>query len=164
MKGYAKILAVCLAGCFFAAGCARKESNPYLGPVYPATSEVTAVFQPTQAPRQCVVFAELLVRLPGEMTGQAIRDAVQAEAQKRGADKVLIGQSRQSQDDEGLGFLYYGPEREYLCNEQWHGWKFGYSEWSKQQDWVNIGFEEWGNQKVFYGHPIMMQVAFLKCQ
>jgi hypothetical protein len=81
--------------------------------------------------KSCRVFAESLVQLPANMTGKDIENAVLAEAQGRGADQVLIGQTRQSEDDAGLRFLYYGPAHEYLCAGQCDGWKFGYNLWEK---------------------------------
>ena len=105
----------------------------------------------------------MLVQFPPKQTGKDIESAIVAEAGKRGADQVLIGQSRQG-DDKGLRFLYYGPEKEYLCVEQCGGWNFGYDLWEKQGEWVNIGYKEWGKAEVRYDTALAMQIALLKCR
>ena len=146
------------------AGCGKKEAPKYSGIVYPPTSEVKSVFQPGQVSKVCRIFAEVLVSLPANSTGKGIHDYVITEAGLRGAEMVLIGQSRESEDDDGPVFHYFGPDKEYLCSEKWCGWKGGYDLWAKQGDWVNIGLNEWGNGAVFYDYPIVMQVAYLRCR
>ncbi len=145
-------------------GLGGKDKNAYAGREYPATSKVTTVFQPTQVPKSCRVFAELLVQLPPKISGQQIEHTILAEAGKRGADQVVIGQARQSQDNDGIQFLYYGPKKEYPCAEQWDGWKFGYALWEKQGEWVSVGYKEWGKAEVSYETPLVMQMAMLRCR
>ncbi len=80
--------------------------------------------------RACWVFAEVLVQLPADLTGQEIENILLAEAGQRGADLMLIGQSRQGTDDQtassttGRARIPFG--------ERWRGWKFGYELWEKQ--------------------------------
>lgn len=151
---------------FLLAGCGDKETDltAYKGPIYPATTSLQYIFQAGQAAPSCRVFAELLVSLPAEVSGEIMRQKLEGEAQSHGADMVLIGQSRQMEDDEGFTFVYYGPQKEYLCNEKWCGWKYGYDTWEEQGDFVNIGFQEWGNKNVQFDYPVMLQAVFLRCQ
>lgn len=136
----------------------------YSGPMYPATSKIAIAFQPTQVNRSCRVFAETLVQLPANFTGKDVENAVLGEAGKRGADQVLIGRSRQGEDDIGPQFLYFGPAHEYLCAEQCGGWKFGYDLWEKQGEWVTLGYSEWGKAEARFETPLVMQLALLRCQ
>jgi hypothetical protein len=144
-------------------GLDGKDRTVYNGPNYTPTSQVAIAFQPSQVPKSCRVFAEVMVQLPPKLTGKDIESAILSEAGKRGAGQVLIGHSRQG-DDKGTRFLYYGPDKEYLCSEQCGGWKFGYDVWEKQGEWVNIGYKEWGKADVRYDVPLVMQVAFLQCR
>jgi len=164
MRRVARVALLVIAVAALLAGCGGKGSTAYQGVVYPASTRVIPVFQPRQVPVSCRVFAQLLVWLPANSNGQTIARAVEQEAKARGADMVLIGESRRAADDRGLQFDYYGPEREYNCRDRWPGWKFGYSEWSSQDDWVTLGFNEWGNAEVSYDFPLVMQAAFLRCE
>lgn len=159
-----RVVAVLLIFLFIIAGCGKKKAPEYNGIVYAPTSEVKSVFQSRQVPKSCRIIAEVLVSLPANSTGKGIRDYVTTEAGSRGAEMVLIGQSRESEDDDGLTFHYFGPDKEYLCSENWCGWKGSYDLWEKQGEWVNIGLDEWENDEVFYDYPIMMQVAYLRCR
>ena len=141
-----------------------EDRTVYSGPTYPASSKIAIAFQPAQVNKSCRVFAETLVQLPANLTGKGIETSVLAEAGKRGADQVLIGQTRQGTGDGGLKFLYYGPAHEYFCTEQCGGWKFGYDVWEKQGEWVTIGYSEWGKDGVRFETPLVMQVAMLRCQ
>jgi hypothetical protein len=164
MRGIVRLLVLLASALFLLGGCGGSNTASYNGSSYPASTKVIPVFQPRQVPVSCRVFAQVLVRLPVNSTGKTIAQAVEEEAKARGADMVLIGESRRAADDGPVEFSYYGPEREYNCREKWPGWKFGYSEWSAQGDWVTLGFKEWGNAAVSYDFPIVMQVAFLRCQ
>ncbi len=143
--------------------CAKKQLFPYSGPDYPPTQQVTVNFLPEQVTDNCLVFAHLLVTIPPGKTGKDIADIISAEAKLRGADIVLVGQGRESDEDSDLEFRYFGPVQEYLCKAQWCGWKYGYELWEKQGQWVGIGFAEWDNQDQRYDHSIMLQIAFLSC-
>ncbi len=145
-------------------GFGSDEQTEFKGATYPPTSQIATAFQATQVPKSCRVFAETLVQLPSNISGKDIENTIFAEAGKRGADQVLIGQSRQAEDDNGVQFFYYGPKQEYLCSEQWQGWKYGYSFWAKQGDWVNVGYGEWGKAGYHADGPLVMQVAMLRCQ
>ena len=153
-----------MATFFLFAGCGGKDSTGYRGASYSPTTSVIPTFQPNKVPVSCRVFAHLLVRLPENSNGKTIAQAVEKEAREHGADMLLIGGSRQAEDDEGLQFIYYGPKEQYLCREKWCGWKFGYEIWADQGEWVNLGFKEWGNGGVSFDYPIVLQAAFLRCQ
>lgn len=145
-------------------GLGGKDRTVYNGPNYAPTSQVAIAFQPAQVPKSCRVFAEVLVQLPPQLTGKDIETAILNEAGKRGAHQVLIGQSRQGGDDKEARFLYYGPDKEYLCSEQCGSWKFGYEVWEKQGEWVNIGYKEWGKTNIRFEAPLVMQMALLQCR
>jgi hypothetical protein len=144
-------------------GYGGKDRTVYTGPVYPPTSKTTVAFQPVQVGKSCRVFSEALVQLPPQLTGKDIEQAVLAEAGKRGAAQVLIGQSRQG-DEKSVRFLYYGPEKEYPCAEQCGSWKTSYDFWEKQGEWVSIGYKEWGKSEVRYETPLIVQIALLQCR
>lgn len=144
--------------------CGGKDDNMYYGKVYEPTDKIATAFQYTQVPPTCRVFAETLVELPPGLTGKNIQQLIFKEAGAKGADLILIGQTRLRDDDSELRFLYYGPAQEYNCREQWNGWKYGYDEWEDQGEWVTIGHTEWGNSKVAFEEPLMMQVAMLRCR
>ena len=145
------------------AGCGGPDRTLFTGTVHPPTDQVAKAFVPAQVERSCRVFAEVLVHLPADLTGQEIENILLAEAGQRGADLMLIGQSRQGTVN-ATRFLYYGPEREYPFAERWRGWKFGYEVWEKQGDWVSIGYNELGRAEVRYDVPLIMQVAMLRCR
>ena len=144
--------------------CSGKDLTTYTGTAYPPSTSVETVFLASQVPKSCRVFAEVLVLMPANLSGKDIESTVFAEAGKRGADMVMIGQSRQYEDNDPVEFLYYGPPREYSFAEQWSGWRFGYDLWEKQGDWLNIGYGELGNSTTRFDTPVIMQVAMLKCR
>lgn len=147
----------------FLAGCGGADRTVYTGRVHPPTDQVAKVFLPAQVDRGCRVFAQVLVQLPAGLDGQDIENAIFAEAGQRGADLVLIGQSRQGKENQ-TSFLYYGPEREYLFPDRWNGWKFGYDVWEKQGEWMSIGYNELGRAEIRYDVPLVMQVVMLRCR
>lgn len=145
-------------------GLGGDDLTVYKGQVYPATSKIAIAFQPAQVGKSCRVFAESLVLFPANQTGKDIENSLLAEAGQRGADQILIGQTRQGEDDAGLQFLYYGPTYEYLCVDQCGGWKYGYKLWEAQGEWVTLGYNEWGKTGVRFETPLVMQVVMLRCQ
>lgn len=147
-----------------ALGCAKQDESVYTGKVYPPTTEMTTIFQPNQAPVSCRVFAEALVFVPAEQSGKGISNIIQTEAGAKGADMVLIGQARESKKDEGVQFVYFVPPKEYRIADQWRGWRYGYDLWSKQGEWVCLGYREWGNESIRFEIPLLMQVALLRCR
>lgn len=149
-------LAPMLAGCF-----ADKQSVKSIE--YPPTENVQPVFQKNLIPESCRVFAHIFATMPTGYNGQQFVNVVSGEARSKGADMILIGQSRQCTTETELDFTYYGPEREYKIDD-WPGWSYGFEEWRKQGEWECIGYEEWGNSDVRYDYPILMQIALVRCQ
>ena len=130
---------------------------------YPATDQVEPIFQISQAPASCRVFAHLFATMPANMRTSDFATRISDEAKSSGADMMLIGQSRQCTTESELNYTYYGPDREYRVNE-WPGWSFGFDEWGEQGNWANIGYADWMKSDVHYDYPIVMQVVFLRCQ
>ena len=167
MKNIMQISVLVFTAGFLLTGClgiGSSKKSVYRGTKYTKTTKVIPSFQPEQVPVSCVVFSHLLVQLPANLNGKTIAQAIAKEAGNRGADMLLIGGSRQAEDDEGLEFTYYGPEQPYNCRDHWNGWKFGYDTWADQGDWVTLGYKEWGNAEISYNFPIVTQAAFLRCR
>lgn len=146
-------------------GCA--DTTPpaaYQGPQYPESARVEVLFQPGQIAPSCRVFAELLAFYPADVSAQTIAAVLTGEARVRGAQILLIGQSREAAEDEDEPhFLYLGPAREYAMDRGWSNWSSGYSVWKKQGDWLNLGHSEWGREDVLYQRPLAVQAAMLRC-
>jgi len=130
---------------------------------YPPTDKVETIFQISQAPASCRVFAHLFATMPANMTiGEFAARAVE-EAKSKGAEMMLVGQARQCTTDSSLSFTYYGPDREYLVSE-WPGWSYGFEQWGEQGNWAGIGYNEWRDDTIHYDYPIVMQLVFLRCR
>ncbi len=142
----------------------KADHSQYTGPVYPPTSKIAIAFQADQIPKSCRVFAQVMVQFPENSTGKQIADAVLAEAGKRGADRVLIGQTRQSNNDEGPTFLYFGPQNEYFCDARCGSWSYGYGYWEALGQWVDFGYKEWQDSKVQFESPVMTELLMVRCQ
>ena len=98
---------------------------------YPPTDEVVPIFQISQAPASCRVFAHLFATMPANMTTSDFASKISEEAKSSGANMMLIGQSRECTTESSLNFSYYGPDREYGIKE-WPGWSFGFDEWGEK--------------------------------
>ena len=136
----------------------------YTGKKYRPTRKVLPVFHEDQVPRGCQVFAHLLAWTPMGYSGKSIEMALSDEATLRGADLLLMGRSRRAEENQGLRFTYYGPGRPYDYHAYWSGWRFGYTDWTKQGKWVSIGYDEWGNNAIRFNYPLTIQAAFLRCR
>ncbi|MDU9049373.1 MAG: hypothetical protein Q3M30_11000 [Candidatus Electrothrix sp. Rat3] len=139
------------------------KTNGYKGIKFPSTDKVVPTFQDRQVPVSCRVFAHLLVHIPEGSTGKSLAQAIEAEAMTRGADMLLLGGTRQANDNQGPAFSYYGPAQPYKCRDNWSGWKFAYEEWVSQGEWVAMGYNEWGNPDAHFNSPLIIQAAFLRC-
>lgn len=144
-------------------GCADTAPSNDLRPQYPQTEEVALLFQAGQAQPSCRVFAELFAFFPADVSAATIATVLMDEARARGADVLLIGQSRESAKDEGLYLLYLGPQREYAMDRGWSDWISGYDIWKKQLGWRSLGHGEWGREDVLYPVPLTVQAALLRC-
>ncbi len=143
-------------------GTTTVHSN-YSGPQYLETAQVDVLFQASQVQPSCRVFAELFAFFPADVSAQTIATVLTDEARVRGAHVLLIGQSRESEKDEGLYLTYLGPPREYAMDRGWNDWRAGYSIWKKQRGWLNLGHAEWGREDVLYPMPLVVQAAMLRC-
>lgn len=131
---------------------------------YPSTGQARTIFQAEQAQPGCKVFAHLLIWTPTGATGLSIAQAAEQEAAFYGADMLLIGRTRLSKDEDGMRFIYYGPDQPYSCQDDWEGWKFGYEDWINQGGWVSMGYAEWGKPEERFNFPLVLQAAYLRCQ
>ncbi len=137
--------------------------SSYSGPQYPETAQVDVLFQVSQAEPSCRVFAELFAFFPADVSAQTVATVLVDEARVRGAHVLLIGQSRQSEKDEGMYLQYLGPPREYAIDRGWDDWRTGYDIWKEQLGWVGLGHGEWGRDDVLYPVPLTVQAAMLRC-
>lgn len=158
-----KYLLVCVLALLFLPSACASSKNDQAAIQYPPTNQVTPIFQINQASPACRVFSHLFATIPPNMRMAEFADKITEEAKSKGADMMLIGQSRQCTTDSSLTYTYYGPDREYNVSE-WPGWSFGFKEWGEQGDWASIGYDEWMNSKIHYDYPVVMQVVFLRCQ
>ncbi len=147
-------------------GCGGKDfdPSPYFGKVYEPTMRVDFIFHPSQAPPACRVFAELIFIVPERETAEQMREKLIGEAMARGADIVLVGQSRQMEDNGEYGFIYLGPVQEYPCLAGWHEWGHGFEIWKDQGEFVSLGFKEWGSPDINFDFPVLIKTVFLRCQ
>ncbi len=166
MKTLPRLFFLLCCALVFLSSCGGKDIDPHAfhGRLYPPTDKVTYIFQSSQAPTNCRIFAKLLVDMPAGINGALMREQMDKEAKAHGADMVLIGQARRMNDDEGFHFIYYGNGGEYRCNDQWCGWKYGFDVWDKQGKFVSIGIDQWSNQAVSFPFPVMLQAAFIRCR
>ncbi len=142
--------------------CASSDKN-HIGDRYEPTSKAETIFQVSQVPKSCRVFAHLFATMPAAMTTQEFGSRVEEEAKAKGADLILIGQARQSTSTSSIDFAYYGPASEYSIQE-WSGWRFALDEWSAQGSWTTLGYSEWMHGNVHFDYPAVVQAAFLRCQ
>lgn len=149
---------------FLLASCGGKEKGGYVGTVYPPTQTVQIDFHPDHVDDQCRVFAHALVDFPPNINNREIASLITDEAKKRGADVLLVGHSRISEDDLDFAVSYYGPVQSYRCKDNWCGWKFGFEHWEEQGEWVNLGYKEWNKTEIYHDYSIVMQTALLRCR
>lgn len=161
MKKKFTILSIILITVSLMTGCASNDAG-LKAIQYPPTDKVETIFQKKDIPESCRVFSHLFVNMPAGYTGAQFVEAVSKEAESKGADMILIGQSRQCTTESELRFNYYGPDHEYKIRD-WPAWSYGFEDWHEQGAWANIGYNEWGDGSIFFDYPILMQVVFLRC-
>jgi len=162
MKNKQILFCLTVVAIFLLSGCGSSDSRS-MEVKFPPTDQVAPIFQISQAPASCRVFAHLLATMPANMTTSDFATRISEEAKSKGADMMLIGQARQCTTNSSLNYSYYGPVKEYGVKD-WQGWSFGSDEWSEQGNWETIGYDDWMRSDVHYDYPIIMQVAFLRCQ
>lgn len=143
-------------------GCASPDKN-HIAARYEPTSQVETIFQVSQVPQTCRVFAHLFATMPASITTQEFASRFREEAKAKGADLILIGEARKSTSKSTIDFAYYGPASEYSIKE-WSGWSFDLEEWSEQGSWTALGYNEWMQGNVHFDYPLVVQAAFLRCQ
>lgn len=152
------VIATLLSGCF-------SDSIEYEGIRFPKTTGSEITFQELAIPSDCSAFAHLLMTTKMNSTGKDIGDAMHREAQGKGANLVLVGMTRDMEDEEleENRFDYYGPEYAYKFNTTWLGWKFGFDEWNDAGALVGMGATQWGNSAETFSNTLVIQAVFLRC-
>lgn len=152
------MVVLCLGGCG-----GTTTLSTYSGPAYPETAQVEVLFQASQVQPSCRVFAELFAFFPADVSAKTMETVLVGEARVRGAHVLLIGQSRESREEEGLYLLYFGPQREYTMDRGWSDWIGGYGTWKRQGGWIGLGHGEWGREELLFSVPVVVQAALLRC-
>lgn len=149
---------------FFLSACASSEVD-YKGLKYPQTNTVQTSFQEDDMPDDCSAFAHVLLKTKTNSTGEEIAHIMKEEAKSKGANRILIGMSREltAEAFEADRFDYYGPEYSYTFNKTWLGWKFGFDEWNKGNRLVGLGAEAWGAPNTSFRNSLLVQAVFLRC-
>ncbi len=146
--------------------CTSKPID-YQGITYPPTQEVKFTFQERAIPIECKVFSHGIVSTPVETTSLHIKNAISDDARHKGADLVFLGLARtlpQSKSPKTFVFRDFGPQREYLFKKNWAGWKFGFSQWSKGDELVSLGYDNYAASQLVYESGLMIKHVLLRCQ
>lgn len=148
----------------FLAGCWSSPSG-YEGIRFPKTSASAVTFQETDIPDHCSAFAHVLMNSKMQSTGKELRDALTREASDKGANLILVGMSREMEEEEleENRFDYFGPEYAYDFNKTWLGWKFGFKEWSKANNLIGLDAAAWENNEMSFKNSLLIQAVFLRC-
>jgi len=152
-------LATFLSGCF-------SETAQYEGISFPKMTSSKVTFQQQAIPADCTAFAHLLMYTKMPSTGKEISTAMQREAEEKGANLILVGMSREVEDEklDENHFKYFGPEYAYTFSKTWLGWKFGFNEWNNGGELIGLGTKVWGNPEVSFDKTILVQAVFLRCE
>lgn len=149
---------------FFLSACAFSEFD-YKGIKYPQTNRVQMSFQEEDIPDDCSAFAHVLLKTRTNSTGAQLAHIMKEEAKSKGANRILIGMSREltAENLEIDRFHYYGPQYDYIFNKTWLGWKFGFDEWNKGNRLVGLGADTWGDPQTNFRNSLLIQAVFLRC-
>lgn len=147
-----------LSGCF-------SGTTPYEGLSFPKTTASEITFQESSVPPDCSAFAHLLMKTKMNSTGKDISLAMRQEAEAKGAHLILVGLSREMQDEELSTdrFDYYGPQYAYSFNKTWLGWKFGFDEWNDAGNLIGIGATTMEDGGISFDNTLLIQAVFLRC-
>ena len=162
MKNIRVLLSLCFLLTLTACGSSH---TVYEGIQHPKTSSAEITFQEQTIPESCSAFAHLLMNTKANSLGQDLADAMQAEAMDKGANLILIGIARESEDtelDENT-FDYYGPEYSYNFNRTWLGWTFGFDEWNEGGALISFGADTSKSRETVFTNSMMVQAVFLRC-
>ena len=146
------------------AGCGSKPPA-YQGLSFPPASSTAVTFQEKDVPGQCKAFAHIIVSTPTGASGEQIGQGITDFARSKGADLILVGQSRKSKGsgEHDFTFTSYGPRQEYLFNKDWLGWKFGLQNWEKSEGITGFGYNNWKDATV-YDFSQKIQIVLLHCE
>ncbi len=162
MKNIFPFITLCIA--LLLTSCGSRETV-YEGISFPKTSSPKITFQEDTVPENCSAFAHLLLNTKINSSGQDIAEAILSEAGEKGANLVVIGRTRETDEQlEKNRFDYYGPEYAYNFNKTWLGWKFGFDAWSKAGNLLGLGIESWGKPSVIVNKSLLIQTVFLRCE
>lgn len=156
--------AFCIVWVLLLAGCGSKPPA-YQGLHFPPTKTAAVTFQENDVPAQCRAFAHVIVRTPTGASGARIGQGITDFAKEKGADLILVGQSRRLKGSGEHDFLFtsYGPQQEYLFNKGWLGWKFGIENWEKSGGVTGFGYNNWSDSTV-YDFSQKIQIVLLRCE
>ncbi len=146
-------------------GCSSKKVI-YSGITYPYTTSVKFTFQEPAIPRECKVFSHAIISTPAVTHNLDIKNAISEDAKGKGADLVFVGLARTIQKGDApdaFTFRAYGPKKEYPFTRKWVEWEFGFKEWSKGDELINLGYDNYNNPDVTYESGIMIKHVLLKC-
>lgn len=150
---------------FFLSACGSSSVVTYEGIQYPQTNKVEVGFQENNIPDECSAFAHLLLNTKANSNGEEIANTILEEAKAKGANRILIGMSREviGEELETNRFDYYGPEYSYAFNRTWLGWKFGFDDWNDGDTLVGLGAQAWGDSSEIFRNTLLVQAVFLRC-
>ncbi len=147
-------------------GCSSK-SITYKGITYPPTNNVQFTFQEQAIPEECRVFSHAIVTTPENINNLEIKNRVAEDAKGKGADLVFVGLAKAiSKGDapDTFEFHPYGPEEAYLFRQQWVEWEFGFKQWGKGEDLVNLGYDNYTNPDFTSETGFMVKHILLTCK
>jgi hypothetical protein len=149
---------------FFLSAC-TSSGVVYKGIKYPETNTVQISFQEDNIPDECTAFAHILLKTKINSDGEEIAHIMEEEAKAKGANRILVGMSREynGRKLETDRFDYYGPEYSYIFKKNWLGWKFGFDEWNEGNRLVGLGADAWENSNTIFRNSLLIQAVFLRC-
>ncbi len=152
--------------CFLPLSCSKDTPRTVsLSQTFPATSQVNITFNEQEIPGQCRVFSHLLVSIPPTMSESAIKNRVEQFAMESGADYILVGMTRESDEEvEDIYFRSYGPQTPYSFKSRWQGWKFGFHDWNNAGPLVDYGSNRLSGNQPAFDTEVTAQAVLLNCQ
>jgi len=132
---------------------------------FPPTSQVHITFDEREIPGQCRVFSHLNVFIPDGMRETEIKASVETFAMENGADYILVGMARESDEEpDTITLRSYGPDTPYLFKSRWSGWKYGFSDWNNAGPLVDYGHDRLSHDEAAFDTEVIVQLILLNCQ
>lgn len=157
------ILAAISLFCLCLTSCSSREPVELLH-MMPPTPQASITFDERQVADDCTLFAQIMVSVPGTLSGTGIKHDIEQFGAQNGADLVLLGLARiNNESPETIEFRAYGPKTPYLFKSRWSGWKFGFSDWNKGGELVDFGSNYLETRDVTVYSSIIIQAAMLSC-